>query len=144
MRIAYVSIDEVNQARAERMAAECGAVVCKVEPKDPGPDGLFDAVLYNLDDVPRDQRSALIEGLRRGESDHPKAVHGYDLTDEQARSLHQVGVLVARRLDFGLFRSLLEAAQRSREAVPTGSDSTDLTWVNLARYAREQPIDPAV
>ena len=55
MRIAYVSTDEVDQALAARIAAECGAVVCNLLPHDPPPDGLFDAVLYNLDDVPRDR-----------------------------------------------------------------------------------------
>jgi hypothetical protein len=133
MRIAYVSIDEVNQALAARIAAEFGAVVCRVAPKDPAPDGLFDAVLYNIDDVPRDQRSELVERLRRGELDHPTAVHGYDITDEQASSLRQAGVAAAHRLDTGLFYDLLEAARRSRDAVESDGDSTDLTWVNLIK-----------
>ncbi len=58
MRIAYLNKDEVNQHLAERMAAEYGAVICKLLSGEPFPDGLFDAVLYNLDEVPRDERSA--------------------------------------------------------------------------------------
>jgi hypothetical protein len=69
MRIAYVSTDEVNQAWASQLAAKCGALICSLRPKDPRPDGRFDAVLYNLDDVPRDERSALIEGFLRGKPD---------------------------------------------------------------------------
>ncbi len=106
MRIAYVSIDEVNQDLAARIAAEFGAVVCRVAPKDPAPDGLFDAVLYNMDDVPRGQRSALVERLRREEPGRPTAVHGYGITDEQARSLRLAGVAAAHRLDTGLFHAL--------------------------------------
>ncbi len=48
------------------MATKCGAIVCHLRPEEVHPDGLFDAVLYNLDDVPRAERSALLEGLRRG------------------------------------------------------------------------------
>jgi hypothetical protein len=111
MRIAYINTDEVNEALAARMAAECGAVVCEVFPKDPPPDGQFDAVLYNLDDVPRDQRSALIEGLCLGAPEHPTAVHGYDITDEQARTLRRNGVAVARRLHVVLLRSLCKSTR---------------------------------
>jgi hypothetical protein len=131
MRIAYVNTDEVDQALAAQMAAECGAVVCTLLPQDPPSDGLFDVVLYNLDDVPRDERSALLERLRRGQPDRPTAVHGYDLTDEQARALSRNGVAAARRLHTGLIRSLLTAARRGRETVPPDDAGTELTWVNL-------------
>jgi len=133
MRIAYASTDEVNQDLAERMAAECGAVVCKLALGDPSPGGLFDAVLYNLDDVPGDERAELLEGLRRDKPAHPTAVHGYDITDEQARTLNRNGVAAARRLHRDLLRSLFTAARQSRETVPADDDSTDLTWVNLVK-----------
>src|SRR5689334_22481470 len=112
MRIAYVSTDEVDQALVARIAAECGAAVCTRLPKDPPPDGLFDAVLYNLDDVPRDQRPALLDELRRAGGDRPTAVHGYDITVEQAQALDRNGVAAARRLHPGLIRRLLTAARR--------------------------------
>jgi hypothetical protein len=131
MRIAFVSTDEVNQALVAQMAAECGAVVCTLVPKDPPPDGLFDAVLYNLDDVPRDQRSALLDELRRVRPHRPTGVHGYDITDEQARALNRDGVAAARRLHPGLIRSLLTAARRGRETIPQDDAETELTWVNL-------------
>ena len=98
MRIAYVSTDEVNQSLAERMAAKCGAVICKLLSGDPPPDGLFDAILYNLDDVPQAERSAVLERLRGDKPDHPTAVHGYDITDEQVSILSRYGVAAARRL----------------------------------------------
>lgn len=133
MRIAYVSTDEVNQNLAERMAAKCGAVICIRPSREPAPDGLFDAVLYNLDDVPRDERSAVLEGLGRDKPAHPTAVHGYDITDEQARILKRYGVAATRRLHAGLLLRLSNAARQSRETetVPPDNDGTDLTWVNL-------------
>jgi hypothetical protein len=131
MRITYVSTDEVNQALVARMAAECGAVVDTVLPQNSTPDGRFDAVLYNLDDVPRDRRSALLEELCRAKPGRPTAVHGYDLTDKQARALNRGGVATARRVHPGLIRSLLTAARRDLQTVPQDDAGTELTWVNL-------------
>lgn len=127
MRIAYLTTDEVNQALAAQMAAECGAVISARLPNDPPPDGLFDAVLYNLDDVPRDERSAVLEGFCRGKPAHPTAVHGYDITEEQAKTLIRNGVAAARRLHPGLLRSLFTAARQNRETVLPDDAGTDLT-----------------
>ena len=131
MRIAYLSNDEVDQALAVGMARECGAVFCARLPPDPPPDGLCDAVLYNLDDLPRDRRSDLLEELRRATPDRPTAVHGYDITEEQVRVLQLHGVAAARRLCPGLIRSLLTVPRRDRETVPQDDAGTQLTWVNL-------------
>jgi hypothetical protein len=133
MRIAYMSTDEVNQELATQMAAKSGATVCGLLPQGPPPGGLFDAVLYNLDDMPKAQRSALVARLRRGEVDHPTAVHGYDITEEQAGTLCQCGVVAARHLNVGLFRNLLEEARRRRKAAIADSEPSDLTWVDLVR-----------
>ena len=53
----------------------------------------------------------LLEELRLGKPHSPTAVHGYDLTDEQVRTLRQNGVAAARRLSADLVRSLCRAAQ---------------------------------
>jgi len=74
MRIGYVATDEVNQALAARMAAKCGAIICHLHPGEVHPDGLLDAVLYNLDDVPRDQQPAFLEELCLGTPDCPTAM----------------------------------------------------------------------
>jgi hypothetical protein len=132
MRITYVSTDEVNQDLAARIAAKFGVGVCKRLPKDRKPDDLCDAVLYNLDDVPRAERSALIEGFRCGKPDRPTAVHGYDITDEQARTLSRNGVATARRLHSDLLCILFIEARRYRKTVSPDGDRAELTWVNLA------------
>ena len=138
MRIGYVTTDEVNHALAARMAAKCGAIICHLCPREVHPDGLFDAVLYNLDDVPRDQQPAFLEELCLGTTDCPTAVHGYGIADEQAQALRRHGVAVAQRLHPALLRSLCTAglctaARRSRATVPSDGALTDLTWVNLAK-----------
>ena len=138
MRIAYVNTDEVNQDLAERTASEYCAAVCILVPEGPPPDGLFDAVLYNLDDVPRDQQPAFLEELCLGTTDCPTAVHGYGIADEQAQALRRHGVAVAQRLHPALLRSLCtaglcKAARRGHAIVPSDGALTDLTWVNLAK-----------
>jgi hypothetical protein len=132
MRIAYVSTDEVNQDLAARIAAKFGMGDCKWLPKDRNPHDLCDAVLDNLDDVPRAERPALIEGFRYAEPDRPTAVHGYDITDEQARTLSRNGVATARRLHSDLLCVLFIEARRHRKTVSPDGDRTELTWVNLA------------
>ena len=133
MRIAYVNSDEVNRHLAAQIASRFGASVCELVPRNPVPDGLYDAVLYNMDDVPLHQRSALVEGLRHSETGYPTAVHGYGITDEQVMTLRQHGVDTARQLHSGLLQVLINAARVSREAIQPDSKSTDLTWVNLAK-----------
>ncbi len=54
---------------------------------------------------------------------------------------------VARRLHSGLLRSLFTAARQNQETVPQDDTKTDLTWVNLVKYALETeppvlPFDP--
>jgi hypothetical protein len=133
MRIAYVAADEVNQTLAARMAAECGAIIRRLSPEEVFPDGLFDAVLYNLDDVPRAEQPAFLEGHCLGIPDCPTAVHGYCITDEQAEALGRHGVAVAERLHPALLQRLCNAAHRSRATLPPLDTATDLTWVDLAK-----------
>jgi hypothetical protein len=133
MRIAYVNTDEVNQDLAVRTAVQHGAVIFSLAPEGPSPDGLFDAVLYNLDDVPQGHRFPLLEGLRYDEPHMATAVHGYDITDEQVQTLKRNGVGAARRLHPGLLCDLFIAARKRGEAVQQNDAATELTWVNLAK-----------
>jgi hypothetical protein len=131
MRIAYMTNDEVNRASAAQMAGECGAFICALGPKDSPPNDEFLAVLYDLDDIERLQRAELVAQIVSSPSTRPRAVHGYDITDEQARILRRHGVAVSHRLRASLIRGLCKAAQPSRATVSTEEDRTELTWVNL-------------
>ena len=118
------------------MAAGCGAFSCHLRPEDVPPYGLFDAVIYNLDDVPREQRPAFLEGLCLGSPHCPTTVHGYGIAHEQAQALSRPGNLVSPRLDPALLRSLCKAARQSRATVRSDSAPKDLTWVDLAYERR--------
>jgi hypothetical protein len=114
MRIAYLTTDEVNQDLATQMAAECGVTLVPVTPQAPSPDGQFDAVVYDLDYLPPDQRQQILTDL----SSHPVgrrvAVHSYRLADEQTETLCDNGVLVYRRLEPELFLLLQLLADEVR------------------------------
>jgi hypothetical protein len=133
MRIAYLTNDEVNQNLAAGMAADCGADICARPPQDLLDDGQFDAALYDLDDVQKHRRGEFVALILSSPSTCPRAVHGYDITDEQAKALRQHGVVVGQRLRSGLIRSLCAAVQPSRVTVPADHERTELTWVNLVK-----------
>jgi hypothetical protein len=131
MRIAYMTTDEVNLLVAVEIARRLGVSVSMVGIGRPVSTARFDAVLHDLDVVPRDQRSAFLERIGLGLPDRPTAVHGYGFTDEQVDALREQGIAVAQRLRTGLIRGLVRAAQRSRATVPPDDSVTDLTWINL-------------
>jgi hypothetical protein len=132
MRIAYINTDEVNQAVAAQMAGKFGAVVCDLHPKDPPPNGKYDAVLHNLDDVPRHRRRDVLAEILRGLSTCPTAIHCYDLSEDLAASLRQHGVSVAQRLHLDLFRILCRTVLQNLANVPVGDASVEETWIDLA------------
>jgi hypothetical protein len=105
MLIAYLSTDEVNRHLAARMAAECGATLHPLSPKDPPPDGRFDAVLYDPDSMPPACREEIVASALADPATRPLAVHSYNL-DMQADALRDKGVVVTRRLGPGVLRAL--------------------------------------
>jgi hypothetical protein len=132
MRIAYLTTDEVNLILAMKLARRLDASVSMVGTGSRVSTDRFDAVLHDLDAVPRDQRSAFLERVGLGPPARPTAVHGYGITEEQAEALRRHGIAVAHRIDSSLIRGLIEEARRSRETVPPDDASTELTWVNVA------------
>jgi hypothetical protein len=133
MRIAYINKDEVNRELATRLSAMYGAAIRGLLPNDLPRDGEFDAVIYNIDDIPRALRAALLQGLCHGAPDRPVAIHGYDITDKQLRALRRNGIAAAQRIDADLIRSLCKAAQQRKKAAVDHDDPIDLTWVNVAQ-----------
>src|SRR5262245_44517740 len=125
MRIAYVTIDEVNQDTAAAMAEPYGAAVSVFRPENLSTPDRYDAVLYDLDHVPPREWPSLLEGLRSGPPVCPKAVHGYGLTEEQAQALRLRGVAVAQRLNRDLIGTLCRSALRDLTAVPPDDAVTD-------------------
>jgi hypothetical protein len=133
MRIAYMTTDEVNQTLAAKMAAECETDLYVRLPLDPPPDGQIDAELYDLDHPQKHRRGDIVALILRSPSTRHIAVHGYDVSDEQVKALRRHGIIVGRRLRFGLIRSLCKAAQPSRATVPPDDERIELTWVNVVK-----------
>jgi hypothetical protein len=116
MRIAYLTTDEVNLRLAQAMAADYGLIVCPLDPRDPPPNGEFDAVLYDWDYWPAPQQCEVLTELRAGRLPHAMAVHGYNLGADHAQALLRHTVAVYRRLQPRVFRSLRQAARAVRAA----------------------------
>jgi hypothetical protein len=112
MHIAYLSIDEVNRALAERLAAAGGDVLCVLEPRDPASLGNGAARVYDLDSLPPRLRASVLADLRAAPPPMPAAVHSYSLEDEDVEALSRNGVVVVRRLGLKLFRALHRPAFR--------------------------------
>jgi hypothetical protein len=108
MRIAYLTLDEVNRDFAARCAAAAGVELesfAQCEALEP-----FDAVVYDLDFLPPDSRAGLVAAPATAGSRALIAVHGYNLSSGQRRRLRRRGAVVARRLSSALFARLAAAA----------------------------------
>jgi hypothetical protein len=105
MSIAYLSTDEVNRHLAARMAAACGATLHPLSPKDPPPDGRFDAVLYDLKSIAPARREEIMTGALADPATRPVAVHAYNL-DTPADAPRDKGVVVTRQLGPVVLRAL--------------------------------------
>jgi len=116
MRLAYLTIDEVNEALALEMARACGVHLDPLAPKDPPPDGEYDAVLIDWDHWPLEVRDKLLTRLRAGPQGHAVAVHSYHLADDQAEVLRGRGVAVHGRLEPEVLRLLCEAVATAEAA----------------------------
>jgi hypothetical protein len=125
MRIAYLTTDEVNEQRAQQMAADCGITLCSLAPKDAPPNGEYDAVLYDWDYWPAGSQREVLAELLSGPLTHPVALHGYNLQDAQAEALPRHGVAVYRRLHPQVFRFLRRAALAVWAAGVLGSSPHD-------------------
>jgi hypothetical protein len=106
MRIAYLTLDEVNENLAALMAEKCGAALFPLTPRDPKPDGEFDAVLYDLDSFPPRHRKELLSELLSTRPLHPVAVHSYQLEEDEQAALRRCGLLVCRHIDTAVFQAL--------------------------------------
>ena len=122
MRIAYLSIDEVNSALAAEMAERHGISLCVVEPRDGTPGPQFDAVLCDWDfwharTRPERLADLLAEGLSR-----PVALHGYGVEDDEAEALRRRGVVLFPALKAEVFQHLRQAVIAARVAAAVGCE----------------------
>ena len=117
MRIAYLTLDEVNQHLALSLAAEQD-VRLEVQARPEITNGReFDAVIYDPDSSPWGERAANLTAILACPVGRPVAVHSYDISPEQLQVLRHRGAVVARRLGAGMFARIIaavHAAQRQQ------------------------------
>ena len=111
MRVAYLTTDEMNEHLAVTMAAACDIQLVPRSPREAPPDGEFDAVLYDWDYLPLEQRQTFRERLRAGHRPGRVIVHGYNLGKKEVAAWRQQGIMVFRHLKSKVFRALLRAAR---------------------------------
>jgi len=114
MRIAYVTLDDVNRFIVRRWAdkdtfrAEFPAVNVLAASVD-----VADAVILDLDHLPEPFRTAWLTGVSAGRL----LVHGHNITDAEAAMLRRRGVRVCRgRLHRGLVCVLAGEVASSEES----------------------------
>jgi hypothetical protein len=98
MTIAFLTLDEVNSALAEKLACDRGVDIRVFFPNDLPPNARFDRVLYDLDYWPTDRAEQLLRKLMHRPSTTRVGVLSYNLTREQITSLRGNGVMVFERL----------------------------------------------
>jgi hypothetical protein len=113
MRIAYLTIDQVNERLAGDLADACGVSLQSLEPRDPSPDGKYDAVLYDLDSLPASMRDKLLADLLARPAPYQVAVHSYNLEEWQTETLRANGVAVYRRFEPEIIESLRPASDQA-------------------------------
>jgi hypothetical protein len=114
MRIAYLTLDEVNQHLAFTFADEQGASL-DVHGRPEGiSDREYDAVLYDPDSFPQDERTANLTTVLACPLNRPVAVHSYDFSADQLHFLRRRGAIVAHRLGSGVFARLMNSARAAR------------------------------
>src|SRR5262245_66051253 len=120
MRIAYLSIDEVNLDLARRWAKTCHCEVVRWPPREVVRNGDIDAAIYDLDFLPPLLRQQVLTNLLRGPRHGPVAVHSYNLSEQQVSDLRARGVHVRRRLEREVLVLLRRDVRRVRAV--TGRD----------------------
>jgi hypothetical protein len=116
MRMAYLTTDEVNLDLAQTLAERADVCLVPLAPRDALPDGACDAVLCDLDYLPAELREEILAAALAGRPGRPLALHGYNLDGQQTAALRRNGVIVARRLEAGLFSQLRRAVKEVRAA----------------------------
>jgi hypothetical protein len=123
MRIAYLTVDEVNQDLALRLAADYGMTLSPHTFRDLPPDGQFDAVLYDWDHFPLSEQRKTLARLLDGPLFCPVGVHGYNVPEPQVEALRKKAVVVFHTRQPEVFLLLYLAAVQLRSARHSGQES---------------------
>src|SRR5262249_37109816 len=111
MRIGYLTLDEVNENLARRLAARFRVQLERLSFCDDSAEQHYDARLYEVDYLTPGDRQRLFARMINRSVDTPVAMHGFHLSRRDVRSLRAAGIAVFRRLKPKVFRRLLEAVR---------------------------------
>jgi len=100
--IAYLSHDQVNSSLARRIGDRLGLDLIVLTLKDADQAVAADLLVLDLDSLPSDTRSKLFLRIGRGELRSGLAVHSYQMSASETRTLQAAGIRVARRLTAGV------------------------------------------
>jgi hypothetical protein len=158
MRLAYLTLDEVNQHQALTLATEHNVSLDVHARSDAIAEQEFDAVLYDPDSFPARDRQANLRTVLAGPLHHPVAVHSYNFSADQLEVLRARGVIVvvARRLEADVFAEIVNAVSgavttrrglsRRRHvfvfpAEPARTSRTGSKLSDLIRFLRNRALD---
>ena len=115
MRVAYLTLDEVNQHLALSFADEHDLLLDVLTRPNGIEERAYDAVLYDPDSFPTGERQANLTTVLACPINRPVAVHEYDFSADQLHYLHQRGAIVARRLRADVFARLVSAIRSAQQ-----------------------------
>lgn len=111
MRLAYLTLDEVNQHLALTFADGHGVCLDVHARPEAITEREYDAVLYDPDSFPASERPANLTTVLACPLNRPVAVHSYDFSADQLHVLRQRGAIVTMRLRADVFARLVNAAR---------------------------------
>ena len=114
MRVAYLTLDEVNRHLAQSFADEHGVSLDILACAGAIAEGEHDAVLYDPDSFPEEECRANLTAVLACPFDTTIAVHAYDFSTDRLRDVRRPGIILARRLGAEMFTRLVTAVQATR------------------------------
>jgi hypothetical protein len=114
MRLAYLTLDEVNQYQALAFADAQGVSLDVLSRPEAIGEREYDAVRYDRDSFPPGERLVNLSTILACPLNKPVAVHGYDFSADHRHSLRQRGAIVARRLRADVFARLVTAIRATQ------------------------------
>jgi hypothetical protein len=125
MFICYVSLDDVNQRLAADTVEEFGATVDFCASQAELPVVPCDAVMYDLDNLPNDDRRHILDELSSGPAKRVSAMHSYNLPAGDADTLRRNGVVVRRRLQRNWLTHLIRRKMVKSRQLRSSAQETD-------------------